>query len=141
MSGCSHIGTTAMSSLVSFMGSAAGGRSKGPMLCVPLWLDSWGFRIHYCSLPSYWGCKQCCGQEARVVNVVFFIAIRFSRFEGSPMLAGGPRSQAILLFILVLSPLIVPIYLSLDVHICGIPQCSGILDRGVFVELWMFFWS
>ena len=41
---------------------------------------------------------------------------------------------------LVLLSLCVSVYPPLDVQMCGILQCPGVLSRGTFVELWMFHW-
>lgn len=41
---------------------------------------------------------------------------------------------------LVLPPLRVPAHIPLDVPACRILWHPGVLGRGTFVELWMFYW-
>ena len=40
----------------------------------------------------------------------------------------------------VLSTLCVPVHSTTDVQMCGIFQSPGVLGRGNFVELWVFYW-
>lgn len=78
-------------------------------------------------------------QGAGVVCTAFPADPGFSGASGSAAMARGPGLQA--------QPPLFPwfclLYLfhpSLNVQICGIIWHPGVLDRGAFFELWMFYW-
>ena len=82
-----------------------------------------------------------CGWKVRVSCTASPDAARFSgpsRLSSLGHLSG--ITSTICTIPLVTPPLWVPIQLPFDVQLCGIFQGPGMLGRGTFAELWMFYW-
>ena len=139
-----HVGTSAVSGVVRYMGSATVGGAQGVWVMGASVTGGMGSQVHCQCCPVTFGHAHCCSKETEVICTTSPAATRFSGAAVSAAAAGAPRTGDTASTVPLLPPpLCVPVHPHLDAQIyrifsilvCKAESCFWIVN-GLLVVDW-----